>query len=105
MGTFHAPAERVVATQVARKFVERFFGRLDARTASFDATRALMERAFPASYQVLRPGADPSPAGAPPRGEGPLHIAFVDHEDRQALGCSCARCGGSPPGSTGGRPC
>ena len=31
------------------------------------------------------PGADPPPPGAPVRGDGPLHIAFVDHEDRQAL--------------------
>ena len=50
VGTFHAPAERVISTQVARRFVERFFGRLDARIASFDATRELMERAFPAAY-------------------------------------------------------
>ena len=82
VGTFHAPAERVISTQVARRFVERFFGRLDARTASFDATRSLMQRAFPASYRVLRPGADAAP---PARADGPVHIAFVDHEDRQAL--------------------
>ena len=82
VGTFHAPAERVISTQVARRFVERFFGRLDARTASFDATRELMERAFPATYRVLRPGAEILERG--PR-EGPLRIAFVDHEDRQAL--------------------
>ena len=50
VGTFHAPAERVISTQVARRFVERFFGRLDARTASFEATRVRMERAFPAHY-------------------------------------------------------
>ena len=55
VGTFHAPAERVISTQVARRFVERFFGRLDARTASFEATRALMERAFPAPYDVVLP--------------------------------------------------
>ncbi len=60
VGTFHAPAERVISTQVARKFVERFFGRLDARTASFEATRELMERAFPARYRVLGPGAEPA---------------------------------------------
>jgi predicted metal-dependent phosphoesterase TrpH/glycosyltransferase involved in cell wall biosynthesis len=83
VGTFHAPAERVISTQVARRFVERFFGRLDARTASFDATRELMERAFPATYRVLRPGAD-TVGRAAPQG-GPLRIAFVDHEDRQAL--------------------
>ena len=84
VGTFHAPAERVISTQVARKFVERFFGRLDARTASFEATRELMERAFPARYRVLGPGAEP----AVPRVRDPaagLHLAFVDHEDRQAL--------------------
>ena len=33
VGTFHAPTERVVATQVARKVVQLVFGRLDARTA------------------------------------------------------------------------
>jgi predicted metal-dependent phosphoesterase TrpH/glycosyltransferase involved in cell wall biosynthesis len=84
VGTFHAPAERVISTQVARRFVERFFGRLDARTASFDATRELMERAFPAHYRVLRPGADLVERNGS-RAGGPLHIAFVDHEDRQAL--------------------
>ena len=84
VGTFHAPAERVISTQVARRFVERFFGRLDARTASFDATRELMERAFPAGYRVVTPGADvPAPATRMERDE--LHLAFIDHEDRQAL--------------------
>jgi hypothetical protein len=82
VGTFHAPSERVISTQVARRFVERFFGRLDARTASFEATRELMEHAFPASYEVLRSGAQ-TPARAPAGDE--LRLAFVDHEDRQAL--------------------
>jgi glycosyltransferase involved in cell wall biosynthesis len=83
VGSFHAPTERVVSTQVARRFVERFFGRLDARTASFDATRDLMARAFPARYRLLRPGAA-TPDRAP-RGPGPVRIAFGDHEERQAL--------------------
>jgi glycosyltransferase involved in cell wall biosynthesis len=82
VGTFHAPAERVISTQVARRFVERFFGRLDARTASLDATRELMERAFPAHYEVIRSGAE-RPARATVAGE--LRLAFIDHEDRQAL--------------------
>ena len=38
VGTFHAPTERVVATQVARKVVQLVFGRLDARTAAYGAT-------------------------------------------------------------------
>jgi predicted metal-dependent phosphoesterase TrpH/glycosyltransferase involved in cell wall biosynthesis len=83
IGTFHAPAERVISTQVARRFVERFFGRLDARTASFEATQELMERSFPATYRVIAPGADPPAGRTSP--DGSLHLAFIDHEDRQAL--------------------
>jgi glycosyltransferase involved in cell wall biosynthesis len=82
VGTFHAPAERVLSTQVARRFVELFFGRLDARTASFEATRELMQRIFPADYRVLRPGA--TPLARPPH-EGPVRIAFCDQEERAAL--------------------
>ena len=43
IGSFHAPTERLLSTQVARRFVELFFGRLDARIASYAATAALME--------------------------------------------------------------
>jgi glycosyltransferase involved in cell wall biosynthesis/histidinol phosphatase-like PHP family hydrolase len=58
VGTFHAPAERVVSTQVARRLVELLFGRLDGRTASFAATRDLVSRYFPGDYRVIHPGAD-----------------------------------------------
>ena len=61
VGSFHAPAERVLSTQVARRFVELFFGRLDARTASYRATAELLERYFPASYRLLRPAAPAVP--------------------------------------------
>src|SRR4051794_38376418 len=83
VGSFHAPAERVLSTQVARRFVELFFGRLDARTASFEATRELMQRVFPADYRVLRPGAAPTNGRSPH--DGPLRIAFCDQEERAAL--------------------
>src|SRR5438094_422112 len=56
VGTFHAPAERVVATQVARKLVTLVFGRLDARHAAYGATADLLNRFFPASYELARPG-------------------------------------------------
>ena len=82
VGSFHAPTERVVSTQVARRFVELFFGRLDARTASFQATRELMERFFPASYRLLRPGAAAVERAAH---DGPLRFAFCAQEERQAL--------------------
>jgi predicted metal-dependent phosphoesterase TrpH/glycosyltransferase involved in cell wall biosynthesis len=83
VGSFHAPTERLLATQVARRYVERFFGRLDARTAAFAATRELMERHFPAEYQLLRPGA-PAVRGRHDDG-GPLRIAFSAREERGAL--------------------
>jgi predicted metal-dependent phosphoesterase TrpH/glycosyltransferase involved in cell wall biosynthesis len=83
VGSFHAPTERVLSTQVARRFVERFFGRLDARTASFGATRRQLERHFPADYRLLAPGAHVAPPA--PREPGPLRIAFAHREERAAL--------------------
>ena len=82
VGSFHAPAERTLSTQVARKFVELFFGRMDARTASYEATAELMNRFFPSSYQLLRPGVTPEPRVAH---DGPVRIAFSDREERGAL--------------------
>jgi glycosyltransferase involved in cell wall biosynthesis len=84
VGTFHAPTERVLSTQVARRFVERFFGRLDARTASFSATLDLMQRVFPAQYRLVRPGAAVRERHEPPPGH-PVRLAFVDEEERGAL--------------------
>jgi predicted metal-dependent phosphoesterase TrpH/glycosyltransferase involved in cell wall biosynthesis len=84
VGSFHAPTERLLSTQVARRFVERFFGRLDARTAAFEATCALMERHFPARYELLRPGAELVERGGD-RGGRPVRIAFADGEERAAL--------------------
>ena len=60
VGTFHAPTERVVATQVARKVVQLVFGRLDARTADLrERPRDLLRRFFPGEYAIVAPGADP----------------------------------------------
>ena len=84
VGSFHAPTERVLSTQVARRFVELFFGRLDARTAAFEATRELMEHYFPATYQLLRPGAAAAEGRVAER-EGRLRIAFCAQEERAAL--------------------
>jgi glycosyltransferase involved in cell wall biosynthesis len=83
VGTFHSTTERFVSTQVARKVVELLFGRLDGRTASYVATRDLVERYFPGHYEVIHPGADllqrPEPSGEPPR------IVFSGEEERGAL--------------------
>ena len=84
VGTFHAPAERVLSTQVARKLVDRVFGRLDARVASSQATADLMGRFFPGDYGVVLPGADPVQRPEPEDG-ALLRIVFADEEERAAL--------------------
>jgi predicted metal-dependent phosphoesterase TrpH len=56
VATFHAPQERVLSTQVARPLVEIFFGRLDARTVTSPQTGELLERYFPADYELLESG-------------------------------------------------
>lgn len=83
VGTFHAPTERVLATQVARRLTDLVLGRLDLRLASSAATAAQMRRHFPAAYEVLLPGAAPRPR--PDDGGDVLRIAFVDAEERGAL--------------------
>jgi predicted metal-dependent phosphoesterase TrpH/glycosyltransferase involved in cell wall biosynthesis len=82
VGTFHLPTERFVSTQVARPLVQRVFGRLDARTASFTATRDLVERFFPGSYDVVLPGADLVDRSDD---QGPPEIVFSAEEERGAL--------------------
>jgi glycosyltransferase involved in cell wall biosynthesis len=87
VGTFHAPTERTLSTQVARRVVELFLGRLDARIASYGATRDLLRRWFPADYRVVLPGAD-APRGAVERtadSARPLEIALIADEDRGAV--------------------
>ena len=53
VGSFHSSSERLLSTLLARRFVESFFGRLDARTATLPATVELMGRAFPADYELV----------------------------------------------------
>jgi predicted metal-dependent phosphoesterase TrpH len=56
VASFHSSTERLLSTLVARRFVESFFGRLDARTAATAATVELMRRHFPADYQLVADG-------------------------------------------------
>ena len=55
VATFHSRRERLFSTQVARPLVEVFFGRLDARTVSSEATGRLLERYFPGAYELVEP--------------------------------------------------
>lgn len=97
VGSFHVPAEHLVATQVTRRFVEVFFGRLDARTASYAATAELMGIHFPADYAVVMPGVDlggggaqnPAPPSASEHVENGgcaagLRLVFIEREERAA---------------------
>src|SRR5438309_3525634 len=56
VGSFHSPNERLLSTLVARRVVESFFGRLDARTASLPETARLMRRHFPGEYTLVADG-------------------------------------------------
>ena len=53
VGSFHSSTERLLSTLVARRFVESFYGRLDARTASTAETARLMDHHFPADYRLI----------------------------------------------------
>ncbi|MGI8438699.1 MAG: glycosyltransferase [Thermoleophilaceae bacterium] len=83
VGTFHSTTERALSTQMARRIVKLLFGRLDGRTASFEATRALVESFFPGDYRVVHPGADllEPHAGR----DDAVELLHVATEGRQAL--------------------
>ena len=53
VGSFHSSSERLLSTLVARRFVESFYGRLDARTATLGQTAELMAGHFPADYRLI----------------------------------------------------
>jgi predicted metal-dependent phosphoesterase TrpH len=53
VGSFHSSTERLLSTLLARRFVESFYGRLDARTASLPETAELMAKHFQGDYQLI----------------------------------------------------
>ncbi len=83
VGTFHAPTERLLSTQLGRPLSQLLFGRLDARLASYRATRDLMARYFPADYRVVAAGAEPVPRRPGP--DGTVRLVMVAEEERSAL--------------------
>jgi glycosyltransferase involved in cell wall biosynthesis len=82
VGSFHAPTERILSTQLTRPLTRLLFSRLDARTASYRATRDLLQGFFPGDYQVIRPGAEPL---LRVDAAGEIQLAFVAEEERTAL--------------------
>jgi glycosyltransferase involved in cell wall biosynthesis len=85
VATFHEPVERVLSTQVARMLVEVFFGRIDERTASNEATGELLQRFFPGRYELIRPGADRGEPALEPPPPGRVRIVHCAEEERGAL--------------------
>jgi predicted metal-dependent phosphoesterase TrpH len=70
VGSFHSAGERLLSTLVARRFVESFFGRLDARIASLPATAELMARQFPGDYRIVPDGSQTSDGAGTPGDDG-----------------------------------
>ena len=101
IGSFHAPTERILSTQLARPLSRLLFGRLDARTASYRATAELMERFFPAHYEVILPGAKPATAArrAPskPSRDTPAELLMIVEEERAAVRVFLRALRGLPP--------
>ena len=83
VGSFHAPTERILSTQLTRPLSRLLFGRLDARTASYGATRDLLQGYFPGDYEVIAPGAEVD--AARPAEDGVVRILFSAGEERAAL--------------------
>jgi glycosyltransferase involved in cell wall biosynthesis len=82
VGSFHAPTERVLSMQFTGSMTRRLFARLDARTASFRATRELMAPFFPGDYEVVLPAAEVEPHV--PRGDR-VELLLCAEEERAAL--------------------
>jgi hypothetical protein len=73
----------VLSTQLARPLTRLLFGRLDARIASYRATRELMAGYFPADYRLILPGASVTePAREDGRG---VELFAMADEERAAL--------------------
>jgi glycosyltransferase involved in cell wall biosynthesis len=82
VGSFHAPTERILSTQLTAPLSRLLFARLDARTVSYVATRTLLQRYFPAEYRVVTPGADPAPERVP--SDSP-RLVMIAGEERAAV--------------------
>jgi hypothetical protein len=86
VGSFHAPTERILSTQLTGPLSRLLFARLDARTASYAATRSLLQHYFPGDYRVITPGTDPplAPDRDRPAADRP-ELVMIATEERAAV--------------------
>lgn len=82
VGSFHAPTERILSTQLTRPLSRLLFSRLDVRIASYHATAELLQRYFPAAYRVVTPGA--APVARPERASDDVELLLTATEERAA---------------------
>jgi hypothetical protein len=86
VGSFHSPTERILSTQLTRPLVRLLFSRMDARTASYAATRNLLQTFFPGEYRVIPPGSDATPDATAARAAGAVpELVMLATEERAAL--------------------
>jgi predicted metal-dependent phosphoesterase TrpH/glycosyltransferase involved in cell wall biosynthesis len=83
VGSFHGPTERILSTQLTRPLSRLLFSRLDARIASYGATRDLLQRYFPGDYRVILPGADVE--WRDDQSHEPVELLYIATEERAAL--------------------
>jgi glycosyltransferase involved in cell wall biosynthesis len=83
VGSFHAPTERILSTQLTRPLTRLLFSRLDVRIASYSSTAELMQQFFPAEYRVLLPGATPVVREREPH-KG-IELLLIASEERAAV--------------------
>ncbi len=82
VGSFHAPTERILSTQLTRPLSRLLFSRLDVRIASYHATAELLQRYFPAAYRVVIPGA--VPLAKPQHASDEVELLLIATEERAA---------------------
>ena len=82
VGSFHAPTERILSTQLTRPLSRLLFSRLDVRIASYHATAELLQRYFPAAYRVVTPGA--APLAKPENASDEVELLLIATEERAA---------------------
>ena len=81
--------------------VEVFFGRIDERLASNEATGELLQRFFPGQYQLVRPGADVAEPALEPAPADGCGSCTAPRRSAAPCACCCGPSAGSRRTSTG----
>jgi phosphatidylinositol alpha-mannosyltransferase len=89
IGTFHAYRESNFAYLAGKAVLKRFIGRLHGRIAVSGPARELVNRYFPAEYEIIPNGIDPESFGSesisplPQFMDGKLNVLFVGRMEKR----------------------